>query len=718
MLLHYPMSIFVVLLGLLWAMISPTVARSATLTQEVAEFLQAVSLTGYETFAAHAIRQQLSGLPVSEDVLGNLTVRFGSDRPRRLVACSLDEPGYVVSHIRDDGYLQVSRVGRRPRSALWDQSHEGQPVVIVTRQGLVPGAVGTTSIHLASEHVAVDAPFRLEQAYVDVGAATGQEVQALGIRLLDPVALWRQPVLLPGDFLAAPSAQTRAACIALVRAAHQAAHTIGPGTVVFAWTVLAGLGQRGLGHVVRQYGPFEEVFLLSDGFGWQSSAGQWLPTALPALGSGPLAAGEVATALPQTTMTPHTEPPTAPFTGALPWGTARIGYLGLPAHYRETPVELIAMRDVARLVETLVLAAGSRPVMSEPTALLPESLPRLVGQSGEEATVQLLGELIAPYGVSGAEGPVREQIRALLPAWAQPRTDVKGNLLVTFGSGSEHVVFVAHLDEVGFHISAIGEAGRLVLRPQGGLAPSLWEAQAALVHTPGGARPAIIEPRRDWHTATRRTPPEPLTAFMGATSRQAVEALQVQVGHTVTMPKRLLRLGTHRVLARSLDDRIGCTALLLALRHLQASTVLRRLTFAWVVEEEIGLLGSQALAATLPDVTRVYAVDTFVSSDAPLESPRFAWAPLGHGAVLRAMDGGTVVPRRIIDEVLALAQAHSIPVQYGMTGGQNDGVAFATYGVPHVPLAWPGRYSHSPVEVADLRDIDALVRLIVALARH
>jgi putative aminopeptidase FrvX len=341
-----------------------------------------------------------------------------------------------------------------------------------------------------------------------------------------------------------------------------------------------------------------------------------------------------------------------------------------------------------------------------------------VGQSGEEAAVQILSELIARYGVSGAEGPVREQIRALLPVWTQPYTDVKGNLLVTFGSGSEHVVFVAHLDEVGLQISAIGEDGRLVLRPKGGLSPSLWEAQAALVHTSGRAVPALIEPRRDWHTATRRTPPEPLTAFVGATSRQAVEALQVQVGHTVTMPKRLLRLGAHRVLARSLDDRIGCTALLLALRHLQTSTVPRRLTFAWVVEEEIGLLGSRALAATLPDVTRVYAVDTFVSSDAPLESPRFAWAPLGQGAVLRVMDGGTIVPRRIIDEVLALAQVHSIPVQYGMTGGQNDGVAFAAYGVPHVPLAWPGRYSHSPVEVADLRDIDALVRLIVALALH
>jgi putative aminopeptidase FrvX len=190
----------------------------------------------------------------------------------------------------------------------------------------------------------------------------------------------------------------------------------------------------------------------------------------------------------------------------------------------------------------------------------------------------------------------------------------------------------------------------------------------------------------------------------------------MQTGQTVTMPKRMLRLGRHRVLARSLDDRVGCTALLLALRRLEAQALRKRLTFAWVVEEEIGLGGSRALAATLLDVTRVYPVDTLVSSDAPLESRRFAFAPLGQGAVIRAMDSGNIVPRRIIDELRALAQSNGIPLQYGMTGGWTDGTPFLANGVVNVPLSWPGRYSHSPVEVADLRDIEALVRLITAIA--
>ena len=114
--------------------------------------------------------------------------------------------------------------------------------------------------------------------------------------------------------------------------------------------------------------------------------------------------------------------------------------------------------------------------------------------------------------MSGAEGPVRDQIRALLPRWAQVRTDAQGNLLVTAGSGAEHVVFVAHMDEVGFQIVSLFDDGRLLVRPRGGLDLSLWEAQAGLVHTAEGAVPAVFEARQNWFTAQRRAPSGALSA--------------------------------------------------------------------------------------------------------------------------------------------------------------------------------------------------------------
>src|SRR5262245_19727538 len=83
----------------------------------------------------------------------------------------------------------------------------------------------------------------------------------------------------------------------------------------------------------------------------------------------------------------------------------------------------------------------------------------------------VLAPLIETYGVSGMEGPVRDAVGRMLPAWAHPTTDSAGNLIVSVGEGDPLVVFVAHLDEIGFVISAIREDGTLELKQRGGFFP-------------------------------------------------------------------------------------------------------------------------------------------------------------------------------------------------------------------------------------------------------
>jgi putative aminopeptidase FrvX len=147
------------------------------------------------------------------------------------------------------------------------------------------------------------------------------------------------------------------------------------------------------------------------------------------------------------------------------------------------------------------------------------------------------------------------------------------------------------------------------------------------------------------------------------------------------------------------------------------ATVRHRVIFAWSVREETGLEGAMALARRYgSSVKRVFSVDTFVSSDSPAETTRFAYAPLGQGAVIRGLDNSAVASPAEIERILAIARAQNIPLQVGATNGGTDGSDFVRYGAVHVSLSWPGRYSHSPVEVLDLRDLDALQRLIYALA--
>jgi putative aminopeptidase FrvX len=70
-----------------------------------------------------------------------------------------------------------------------------------------------------------------------------------------------------------------------------------------------------------------------------------------------------------------------------------------------------------------------------------------------------------------------------------------------------------------------------------------------------------------------------------------------------------------------------------------------------------------------------------------------------------------------VDRVVATAKENGIPAQYGVTGGGNDGAVFVRYGSVDVALGWPLRYSHSPGEVIDTKDLDALSKIVEALAR-
>ncbi len=114
---------------------------------------------------------------------------------------------------------------------------------------------------------------------------------------------------------------------------------------------------------------------------------------------------------------------------------------------------------------------------------------------------------------------------------------------------------------------------------------------------------------------------------------------------------------------------------------------------------------------------RIFSVDTFVSSDTPLETPHFAHALLGRGPVLRAIENSSVSLDRERQRVINAAREAGIPLQIGLTQGGTDGTQFTFWGAPNQGLSWPGRYSHSPGEVLDLRDLEHLGQLIAAMAR-
>src|SRR2546427_11284563 len=80
----------------------------------------------------------------TRDRTGNVTVSFGTGAPKRLVACALDEVGYVVGNITADGYLTLRRVGAPPQP-LFDPQLEGQRGTVFRGRGAVPRGGGVRS---------------------------------------------------------------------------------------------------------------------------------------------------------------------------------------------------------------------------------------------------------------------------------------------------------------------------------------------------------------------------------------------------------------------------------------------------------------------------------------------------------------------------------------------------------------------------------------------
>jgi putative aminopeptidase FrvX len=224
------------------------------------------AVTGYEQAVVDTLLRLLPN--ARRDRAGNAVLVLGSGEPRRLVACPLDEPGYVVANIRADGYLTLRRVpGAVP--PLFDQQLEGQRVTVHGRAGPVTGVVAVRSIHLArSRATGDDEPFTAESAFVDLGAASAAEVRRGGVRVLAPVALAKWPHRYGADLLAAPCAGQRAACAALLAAAVDAAprdtggRSQSNGTVVVAFTVEQRLSGRGIATLSHTLGPFRETVML------------------------------------------------------------------------------------------------------------------------------------------------------------------------------------------------------------------------------------------------------------------------------------------------------------------------------------------------------------------------------------------------------------------------------------------------------------------------
>ena len=701
-----------------------------------ASMAETPAVSGYEEALSAELRERLQEHAPKTDNLGNTWVTIGSGAPHRLIVAPIDEPGYVVSEITADGYLRVQRLPQAPPNPVFDALHFAQPIWVMTRDGkYVNGVFAGLSVHLQPGRMNAPKMNHVEELYVDIGAGSAAEVRAAGVDLLDPIALQRKNFTIGDSGVAGPATGEETGVNTLLGLLGQGREIKAKGTTTIAFVTQQWTGGRGLNRLLTEIHPDEMVFVGRVMAAPPANKDVQVEERKP--GSGVLLGvtadsknGAESLAERLKAVAEKEQIPLQVVNAAAPRiaGYAKSATLpenfvelGVPELWPVTPAETVARGDAERLERLLsvYLEVVSSPIGG--------------GEGGSMGGgVSVIRALTEAHGASGHETAVREEVKKLLPKWAQEKatTDAAGNLVLHVGNRdatAPRIAFVAHMDEIGYEVKKIEDDGRLAVEVLGGGYLQYFLGHVVLVHSAKGPVGGVLElpsgwdkPGFEWPSGPRSMD-EPAHVYVGTHSKEESEKLGIAAGDYVTIPKKYRPLLGTRANARSFDDRVGCAALIAAVNAIGPELKGRDVTFVWSTEEEVGLKGAAAFAeqaakeGRVPDF--VFAIDTFVSSDSPLESKRFGDAEIGKGFVVRAVDNSNVVPRQYVDRVVALAKEHGIPAQYGVTGGGNDGAVFLRYGSVDVALGWPLRYSHSPGEVIDTKDLDALSKIVEVLAQ-
>ena len=207
------------------------------------ELTEAPGISGYEQEVREIIRRHLQDITtIEQDRLGSIVCRKNgkAEKPRIMLAGHMDEIGFIVKLVTDEGFIKFSPLG-----GWWGHVMLAQRVVIKTRKGDVIGLIGSKPPHILSE----EERKKLQEPkdmYIDVGATSSAEIKELGIRPGDPIVpICPFTVLGTGNTYLAKAFDDRAGCALFIEVIKNLSREKHPNTIYGVGTVQEEIGLRG-----------------------------------------------------------------------------------------------------------------------------------------------------------------------------------------------------------------------------------------------------------------------------------------------------------------------------------------------------------------------------------------------------------------------------------------------------------------------------------------
>ncbi len=348
----------------------------------------------------------------------------------------------------------------------------------------------------------------------------------------------------------------------------------------------------------------------------------------------------------------------------------------------------------------------------------------------EPKVLKMIQELADAPGASGFEDAVVEAARPYAAPLGRLEEDFQRNLYIyrKENTGIKPVLMMdAHSDEVGLIIQYIMPNGTLGFLPLGSWNNSCLPGAKMLVRNADGAYiPGIIaaKPVHFMSAAEQRNPGMDLDSMVidvGATSaREAVEKFHIRIGEPV-VPDTKFQYDEENGLmfAKGFDCRIGCAALLEALRRLEGEELPCDVVAVLSTQEELGPRNSKVTVHHIhPDIAIVMegcpADDTFTE-------PYAIQTALKKGPMFRHLDVSAICAPRYQRWALDLAAKKGIPVQESVRqGGGNNAASIQTalVGAPSIVCGVPVRYAHAPNCISTYYDFEKSVEMVIALLEN
>lgn len=172
------------------------------------------SPSGFEQRAQQVVREEVQAYAdeVRTDVHGNVIASLNPrGYPRVMLTAHIDELGFLIRYIDEQGYLYFTPIGGFDPSTL-----PGARVMVHTPGGAVPGVIGCKAVHMMERDERGKAP-NIEDMWIDIGAASAEEARQL-VPLGSAATRAAQAEILRGDLVVSRALDNKSGICTIIEA--------------------------------------------------------------------------------------------------------------------------------------------------------------------------------------------------------------------------------------------------------------------------------------------------------------------------------------------------------------------------------------------------------------------------------------------------------------------------------------------------------------------